>query len=61
MKQDNEIKNKITQTYAQDMAKVIEDDKGGLIKKIIHGEEERESQKRNMSPESKKNRFFINF
>ena len=52
-------KHNIAQTYAEDMAKVIEDDKGGLIKKIIHGEEEREARKRNMSPESKKNRLFM--
>lgn len=52
-------KHKIVQTYAEDMAKVIEDDKGGLIKKIIHGEEEHEIEKRNLSPESKKNKLFM--
>ena len=41
------------------MAKVLEDDKGGLIKKIIHGEEERDIQKRNLSPDSVKNRLFM--
>src|SRR3989344_3345028 len=60
MEKDNEkIKSKIFQTYAEDMAKVIEDDKSGLIKKIIHGEEEHEQEKLNMSPESKKNKFFM--
>ncbi len=59
MEKDNEIKNKIVRTYAEDMAKVIEDDKSGLVKKIIHGEEEHEKEKRNLSPESKKNKFFM--
>ena len=55
---NNESKNKIIQTYAEDMAKVIEDDRGGgLIKKIIHGEEEHEKEK--MAPEAKKNKFFM--
>lgn len=52
-------KNKIVQTYAEDMVKVIEDDKGGLIKKIIHSEEEHEIEKKELSPESKKNKFFM--
>src|SRR3989338_7454246 len=60
MEKDNEIKQKITTTYAEDMAKVLEEDqKGGLIKKIIHGEEEYQREKRNLSPESAQNRFFI--
>jgi len=60
MEKDNEIKPKITTTYAEDMAKVLEEDqKGGLIKKIIHGEEEYQREKRNLSPESAQNRFFI--
>ncbi|KKS24510.1 MAG: hypothetical protein UU82_C0004G0004 [Candidatus Nomurabacteria bacterium GW2011_GWC2_41_8] len=53
--------NKIVKTYADDMAKVIENDTGGLVKKIIHGEEEHEAEKRNLSPESKKNRLFMLF
>ncbi|OGI77233.1 hypothetical protein A3B85_02085 [Candidatus Nomurabacteria bacterium RIFCSPHIGHO2_02_FULL_37_13] len=52
-------KHAVTNTYAEDMAKVLEDDKGGLIKKIIHQEEEREVEKRNLSPESTKNRLFM--
>ncbi len=67
MQQNNEIvpaksgaHNKIVETYAEDMAKVIENDQsGGLIKKIIHGEEEHEKEKRNLSPQSKKNKFFM--
>lgn len=59
MNQDNEMKNRIVETYAEDMAKVIEDDKSGLIKKIIHEEEEHEKEKKNLSPESTKNKIFI--
>lgn len=60
MEKDNKAKHKIVQTYAEDMAKAIEGDKEvGLIKKIIHGEEEHEIEKRNLSPESKKNKFFM--
>ncbi|OGI95544.1 hypothetical protein A2917_03265 [Candidatus Nomurabacteria bacterium RIFCSPLOWO2_01_FULL_42_17] len=59
MEKTNETQNKIVQTYAEDMAKVIEDDKSGLIKKIIHEEEEHEIEKKNLSPESKKNKFFM--
>ncbi len=47
------------ETYAGDMARVIEGDSGGLIKKIIHGEEQHEEEKRNLSPESKKNKIFM--
>ncbi|OGI65678.1 hypothetical protein A2642_00500 [Candidatus Nomurabacteria bacterium RIFCSPHIGHO2_01_FULL_39_10] len=67
MEQDNKIcpvggrtQNKIIKTYASDMERVIEDDTGGgLIKKIIHGEEEHEKEKMASSPESKKNKFFM--
>jgi hypothetical protein len=52
--------NKIVQTYAGDMAKVIEDEKGrGVIRKIIHGEEEHEKEKNILSPQSKKNKLFL--
>ena len=59
MEQNNKIKHRIAHTFAEDMAKVIEDDKSGLIKKIIHEEEEHEIEKRNLSPESKKNKLFM--
>lgn len=49
----------VVRTYAEDMAKVIEDDREGLVKKIIHGEEEHELEKKNLSPESKKNKVFM--
>src|SRR3989338_8930044 len=68
MQQNNRIipvksgsQSKIVENYAEDMAKVIEDNKSGLVKKIIHGEEEHEKEKRNLSPESKKNKFFMFF
>lgn len=53
------VRPAVVQTYAEDMAKVIKDSQGGLIKKIIHEEEKHEIEKRNLSPESKKNKFFI--
>ena len=59
MEKDNERQNKIVRTYTEDLAKVIENDKSGLIKKIIHEEEEHEKIKRDLSPESKKNKFFM--
>ena len=51
--------NKVVETYAEDMAKIIEDDKTGLIKKIIHEEEEHEKINQNLSPESKRNKIFM--
>lgn len=61
MEKDNNSKteNKIVQTYAKDMAEVLENDKGGLVKKIIHGEEQHEEEKRNLSPLSKKNKILM--
>ncbi len=59
MSEDNKIKSKIVETYAEDMAKVIEDDREGLIKKIIHGEEEHEKEKLELSPESRKNKALM--
>lgn len=59
MDQNKEKKHGVVQTYAEDMARVLEDDKSGLIKKIIHEEEEHEIEKRNLSPESNKNKLFM--
>ena len=61
MEQNNKTQNKIVETYAEDMAKVIGEDKTGLVKKIIHDEEEHEKDKKNLSPELQKNKFFIIF
>lgn len=58
-KPTGETQNKVVKTYAEDMARAIEDDTQGLIKKMIHGEEEKEIEKKNLSPESKKNKVFM--
>ena len=57
MEGDIKTNHGVVETYAEDMAKVIEDDKSGLVKKIIHGAEEHEIEKINLSPESKKNKL----
>ncbi len=59
MPPDNKIQNKKVQTYAEDMADVIGSNKDGLIKKIIQEEEEKEIEKKNLSPESQKNKIFM--
>lgn len=59
MKENKKIEHEIAETYAGDIAKMIENDKGALIKKIIHEEEKQEQKVKNLSPESKKNRFFM--
>ena len=51
--------HQFVQTYAEDMAKVIKSEKGGLIKKIIHGEEQHELERKNMSPALRKNKIFL--
>jgi len=57
--QESGTQDKIVETYAEDMAKVLETDTGALVKKIIHGEEEHEAEKRNFSPESRRNKIFM--
>ncbi|MDP9249529.1 MAG: hypothetical protein M3M85_03425 [bacterium] len=47
------------ETFASDMAKILENDQGGLIKKIIDDEEAREKEKKNLSPESRRNKMFL--
>ena len=60
MEQKNEEKPVFIETYAEDMAKVIENDKGGgVIKKMIHAEEEHEIEKINQSPYTKRNKIFM--
>lgn len=51
--------HKMVETYAGDIAKVIENDREGLVKKIIHEEEGHEAEKKNLSPRSKKNELFM--
>ncbi len=55
------IKNKAVQTYAEDMAEFIADGSGGLIKNIIHEEEQREKEKELTSPETTRNKMFAVF
>jgi len=56
---DNQPQGKFIETYAEDMAHVIESDQGGLVKRIIEAEETKEAEKKNLSPESSKNRFYL--
>ena len=49
----------VVETYAQDMSKTIERGEGGMIRKIIEEQEEREEVKKNISPESKRNKSFM--
>ncbi len=50
---------KVVETYAEDMAQVLESDKGGLIKKIIKEQSEKELKKKNFHPESKRNKLYM--
>jgi len=59
MESDEKIKNKVVKTYAEDMANAIEESGGGLIKKIIHEQEEKEAQNKTLSPESRKNQAYL--
>lgn len=59
MDNETKLKSKNIETYTGDMVKVLEKDKGGLIKKIIQEEELHEVETKNLSPKSKKNRFFM--
>lgn len=47
------------ESYAEDMASVISDNTGGLVQKIIHEQEEREMEKKDSSPYSNQNKFFL--
>lgn len=53
--------NKIVETYALDMAKVLGDNQVGLIKKIIHEEEMNEEIKKKLSPQSTQNKIYMTF
>jgi hypothetical protein len=61
MEEQNKVKKSTpaVETFTDDMVKVIEDDKGGLIKKIIKEQEAHEVERKNLSPQSRKNRTFI--
>lgn len=47
------------ETYAEDMAKVIEGSQAGGIKNIIHEQEIYEAENKNISPRTRKNKIFI--
>ena len=53
------IEHKLVETYAEDMARVIQNDHDGLVRKIIHEQEEHDAQKKELSPQSKKNQVFM--
>jgi len=58
MEPNNKTQHKIVQTYAEDMANIIESE-SGLVKKIINEEEKHEVEKLNLSPDSKSNKVFM--
>ena len=67
-KKKNEIKppvsktpthNVVVETFAEDMADFIGSSAGGLVKNIIHSEEEHEKETKNLTPQSKKNVVFM--
>lgn len=55
----SEPKVHMIETFGEDMVGVISKDTSGLVQKIIHEQEERETQKNIYSPSSKQNRFFL--
>jgi hypothetical protein len=57
--EENKSKNVDVRTYAEDMARTLESGEGGMIKKIIQEQERVEEQKKELSPESKKNKIFM--
>ncbi len=57
--ENEKVQNKIVETYGEDMARVIEGDQGGLIKKIIHEQEQKELEKKTLSPDSKRNKTYM--
>jgi len=60
--EENKEKKKIVpsvETYTDDMVKAIEGGGGGLVKTMIHQQEKQEAEKKNLSPETKKNKIFI--
>jgi len=59
MEPENKKEPTVVKTYAEDLAESLQSGAGGMIKKIIHGEEEHEKERKNLSPESAKNKFFM--
>ncbi|MEK7588868.1 MAG: hypothetical protein AAB438_03560 [Patescibacteria group bacterium] len=61
MIKDKKTQAKFIETYTDDMMKVIDQNEGGVIRKIIQEQEEHEALKENFSPQSKRNRVFLIF
>lgn len=59
MDKDAKLNKEVAKTYADDIAKIIGSGEGGIVKKIIHGEEEHQREKVEVSPESKKNKMLM--
>lgn len=59
MEPEKKAPNVVVETYSDDVARVIENDREGLVKKIIHGAEEAEKEKQELSPESKINKVYL--
>jgi hypothetical protein len=59
MEKDEKTHGAVVETYAEAMAQVLENDKEGLVRKIIHGEEKQKEEKERFSPEAKKNKVFM--
>lgn len=59
MEEKEQIKKMKVETYADDMAKAIESGEGGVVRKIIQEQEEKEIVKETLSIEGKKNKIFI--
>ena len=59
METENNLQNKGVQTLTQDMVEVLEKNEGGLIKKIISEEENRETAQKAASLFTSKNKIFL--
>ncbi len=56
---ENELKPKQIETFAGDMAKVLDNPEEGMIKKLIEEQEAHDIDKKIYSPDSARNKFFI--
>lgn len=56
---EDKTKNKGIETYADDLASVLENNEEGLIKKLIHEQEEIDLKAKKDSPESRQNKKFL--
>ncbi|MBP7006706.1 MAG: hypothetical protein KBC44_02230 [Candidatus Pacebacteria bacterium] len=56
---DDKTKNKAIETYAEDLEGALDSNEEGLVRKLIHEQEELDSETRKNSPEAKQNRTFL--